>query len=70
MWKKVCCAAPVSLSCQVEDLRSVKAAFLREQSGRAAGAKCVWVEGSGSRDAGGEKGPCAVGAISRPSNCG
>lgn len=29
MWKKVCCAAPVSVSRQVEELRSVKAAFLR-----------------------------------------
>jgi len=28
MWKKVRCAAPVSVSRQVEELRSVKAAFL------------------------------------------
>lgn len=35
MWKKVCCAALVSVSRQVEELRSVKAAFLRGQSGPA-----------------------------------
>lgn len=32
MWKKVCCATLVSVSHQVEELRSVKAAFLRGQS--------------------------------------
>lgn len=32
MWKKVCCATLVSVSRQVEELRSVKAAFLRGQS--------------------------------------
>lgn len=37
MWKKVCCAALVSMSHQVEALRSVKAAFLRGQSGPARG---------------------------------
>lgn len=37
MWKKVCCAALVSVSRQVEELRSVKAAFFRGQSGPAIG---------------------------------
>lgn len=61
MWKKVCCAALVSVSRQVEELRSVKAAFFRGQSGPG--------NISGSHDVQGGGGPCAVGAISRPSNC-
>lgn len=61
MWKKVCCAAVVCVSRQVEELRSVKAAFFRGQRretslGRTRRGHMTWREG----------GPCA---FSRPSNC-
>lgn len=69
MWKKVCCAALVSVSRQVEELRSVKAAFLRGQSGPARGGKHLWADEKRGHMIRGEGGPCAVGAISRPSNC-
>lgn len=65
MWKKVCCAALVSVSRQVEELRSVKAAFLRGQRG----GKHLRADEERSHDVKGEGGPCAMGAISRPSNC-
>ena len=69
MWKKVRCAALVSVSRQVEELRSVKAAFLRGQSGPAWRGKRLWADRGEVTWCWGEGGPCAVGAISRPSNC-
>lgn len=55
MWKKVCCAALVSVSRQVEELRSVKAAFSRGQSEPAREVKHLWTDEERSRDVRGRR---------------
>lgn len=53
MWKKVCCAALVSVSRQVEELRSVKAAFFREAGAREV--KHLWTDEERSHDVRGRR---------------